>query len=191
MKMDFWQDRRARAEVLECGLKVLKGNDGEFTRYTLQIWKPKALKPFANYYFRDEIAREKYILEQVEAHKRHLEHKKEVQAARKPQPEQLESVKPGHIFVSSWGYEQTNVDFYEVVSRSGQTVTVREISQRVAGTETGNGMADYRLPVAGSFCGEPFKKRLNFWRGQAGIKISSFQHASTWNGQEMYCSWYA
>lgn len=37
-------------------------------------------------------------------------------------------VKVGHVFVSQWGYEQTNVTFYQVISLHGkQTVCVREI----------------------------------------------------------------
>ena len=190
---DMFQTQREQATVLDCGLKVFKreNESPNGTRYSLMVWRPKATKPYANYYFRDELARERYINEQVASQERRQQAKAEAAAARKPTQEQLDAVKIGHIFVSSWGYEQTNVNYYEVISRSGQTVTVREISQKSTGTETGNGMADYRLPVAGSFRGEPFKKRLNFWRGQAGIKVSSCQHASTWNGQEMYCSWYA
>ncbi len=37
----------------------------------------------------------------------------------------------GMIFVHSWGYDQTNIDFYEVtaVSESGRQVTLRELQQ--------------------------------------------------------------
>ncbi|HCB5058448.1 TPA: hypothetical protein M0F96_004014 [Salmonella enterica subsp. enterica serovar Paratyphi C] len=38
------------------------------------------------------------------------------------------TVSVGDIFVASWGYEQTNVSFYQVISLHGKTtVTVREI----------------------------------------------------------------
>jgi hypothetical protein len=36
-------------------------------------------------------------------------------------------IKVGDIFSSSWGYDQTNVNFYEVVSVTARTVKVREI----------------------------------------------------------------
>jgi hypothetical protein len=39
-----------------------------------------------------------------------------------------DTVSVGDVFVSSWGYEQTNVTFYQVLSVHGKkTVTVREI----------------------------------------------------------------
>ncbi|WP_407233719.1 hypothetical protein [Escherichia coli] len=47
-----------------------------------------------------------------------------------------DTVSVGDIFVSSWGYEQTNVTFYRVLSVHGKkTVTVREIR---ANSEYGN-----------------------------------------------------
>ena len=39
----------------------------------------------------------------------------------------------GKIFYSSWGYEQTNIDFYKVVevSKSGKTITLQQIGSQV------------------------------------------------------------
>jgi len=38
------------------------------------------------------------------------------------------NITPGTIFYSSWGYEQTNVSFYQVVKLSGKaSVIIREI----------------------------------------------------------------
>jgi hypothetical protein len=43
----------------------------------------------------------------------------------------------GDIFYSSWGYDQTNVDFYKVVSKTAKKVIVREVkSERVGGDKT-------------------------------------------------------
>ncbi len=43
-----------------------------------------------------------------------------------------DTISVGDIFVSSWGYEQTNVTFYQVLSVHGKkTVTVREIRQLI------------------------------------------------------------
>ena len=36
------------------------------------------------------------------------------------------NVTVGTIFSESWGWEQTNVNFYEVVSRTEKMVTIRE-----------------------------------------------------------------
>ena len=40
-------------------------------------------------------------------------------------------MKQGDILVSSWGYEQTNVDFYEVVKVTAKTVTLIPIERKV------------------------------------------------------------
>lgn len=38
---------------------------------------------------------------------------------------------PGDIYRTSWGYDQTNVEFFEVVRRTPATVTVRRIAGRM------------------------------------------------------------
>lgn len=43
-------------------------------------------------------------------------------------------VEVGDIFYSSWGYEQTNVDFYEVVRIDGKFVFIKEIKKDYKGT---------------------------------------------------------
>jgi len=42
------------------------------------------------------------------------------------------AIKVGDHFVASWGYDQTNIDFYEVVgfTPSGKSVRLREVHQR-------------------------------------------------------------
>lgn len=38
---------------------------------------------------------------------------------------------PGDIYYTSWGYDQTNVEFFEVVRRTAGTVTLRRIAARM------------------------------------------------------------
>jgi len=42
------------------------------------------------------------------------------------------SLKPGTVLVNSWGYDQTNIDYFQVtaVSSTGRTVTIRPIAGR-------------------------------------------------------------
>jgi hypothetical protein len=95
----------------------------------------------------------------------------------------------GDIFVASWGYEQTNVDAYQVVEKKGATVTLREIAlQTVEGSQVSHGMADQVVPVKDAFIGEEFKKRLT----GRGINIDSVRYASPMGEREsFYRSWYA
>ena len=61
------------------------------------------------------------------------------------------TVAVGDVFASSWGYEQTNVDFYQVVALHGRTmVTVRKIRAQICGTDT---YLQEKSPVLSAFCG--------------------------------------
>ena len=98
-----------------------------------------------------------------------------------------ENVKEGDIFVASWGWEQTNVDAYQVVAKKGATVTLREIAlESVEGSEAF--MSDRVVPVKDAFIGEEFEKRIT----GRGINISDCQYASPMGDREdFYRSWYA
>jgi len=98
------------------------------------------------------------------------------------------SVEVGDIFVDSWGWEQTNVDLYQVVAKpTAKTVIVREIAcETVKGSE-GYDCQNVRA-VPNSFIGEEMKKRLDNY---GGFKTSSFSSARpTTADASHYNSWY-
>ena len=101
--------------------------------------------------------------------------------------ESVANVKEGDIYVASWGWEQTNVDAYQVVAKKGATVTLREIALcSVEGSE--QFMADRVKPVKDVFIGAEFKKRIT---GRS-INISSCETAFPMGDREdFYRSWYA
>ena len=97
-------------------------------------------------------------------------------------------VNVGDLFVDSWGYEQTQVDLYQVVAKpTARTVIVREIaSQTVKGSE-GYDCQNVRA-VPNSFIGEEMKKRLDNY---GGFKTSSYSCARPTTAEaEHYNSWY-
>ena len=54
----------------------------------------------------------------------------------KPATTNQYGVKVGDLFVSSWGYEQTNVDYYQVVSVHGKSsVRVREVRPQLVSVD--------------------------------------------------------
>lgn len=56
----------------------------------------------------------------------------------------------GDILFSSWGYDQTNVDFYEVVRvPSARSAVVRQIKQET--TENSSSMSGVTVPKPGEF----------------------------------------
>lgn len=183
MKYDFWKTERETAEVIN-GLKVLK-KDSE-NKFSVMMWTPKATKPYVNYYFRDAAKRDAYIASQVENFVKHQESKKEERAKRIPTAEDLKKVQVGDIFYNSWGYEQTNVDFYQVVALSGQSVTIRKIQSKMVRENAF--MSGFVVAVKDAFVerAEPTKKRLKFYEGKPSIGS-----CYPWDGREQFCSWYA
>jgi hypothetical protein len=95
---------------------------------------------------------------------------------------QAKAVKVGDIFYTSWGYDQTNVDFYEVLSvtPSGKSVKVRQIASRLSDDERGV------VPVPGttvSYNGEPMLKKL---KSGPALKVASYATAWLWDGTPKY-----
>jgi len=195
MQIDYYETTREKAKVLGCGLKVLKTESGKLqTKYCLMIWRPKAKKPYANYYFNTEIARQAYINKESAGYEASLRLKAERKAARIGTQGQIDAVKVGDIFHYSWGYDQTNCQFFQVVAKRGKMVDIREIASKSTEHSTGNSMADYRLPVKDSFLENEamISKRLQFTgKGKPYISMSSYGWCSLWDGNECYCSWYA
>ena len=95
--------------------------------------------------------------------------------------------KVGTILVNSWGYDQTNVDFYEVTERpSPHFVIIREIgSKGVPGTASF--MAESVVPVPGDYIGTPARKRITRW----GVKVGDDHAWPTDPEKSHYSSHYA
>jgi len=197
MKVDLFKDQREKAEVLECGLKVLKGKNVKGSP-TIHIWKPKAIKPYATFYFNSIPARESYLEKQIESYNAYKKIKEERKKARKGTDEDLKKIQVGSIFHYSWGYDQTNCEFFQVIEKKGRMVIVKEISQKRIG-EAVSCMSDYKMPIKDSFLkprfegdkqGQEIKKKIQFSNGKAFLSFD-YGWCSLWDGEKKYCSWYA
>ena len=76
---------------------------------------------------------------------------------------QREEVPVGSILVDSWGYDQTNIDYYKVVSvsPSGKSVMVVKVGQKMVEGSEGF-MSESVLPNPESVFGDPFRALLRF-----------------------------
>ena len=132
MRFDIWTKQREAATVLPNGLKVHKSETNG--RFDLEMWMPKATNPFANYTFKTSDAREAFIAKAVANYDDSQARKVQYRKARSEGDASLAD--PGAIFCSSGGYDQTNVDYYQVIERHGLMVTVAEIGQEtIEGSE--------------------------------------------------------
>lgn len=120
------------------------------------------------------------------------------------------TVKIGDVFARSWGYDQSNVDFYEIVSvsASGKTAKARKIlAGRVDDSHVIAATGDNRFPtdVDCSRCGNHHRngdgqpdQNAPGWDGHAftdlftwqarydRVTTSSCDHAYRWDGQPEY-----
>lgn len=96
----------------------------------------------------------------------------------------------GDIVYNSWGWEQTNIEFYQVVRIMNKTIEVREISQSTVEDSTySHGMADERVPQKDVFRSEKSYKLRVYAKGRLS-NPESYYYFNKWDGRPKYCSWY-
>jgi hypothetical protein len=186
----MWHNERESAEVLEYGIRVRRR---DLPAPTATIWRPKAEKPCANYRFRSIEQREAYIARFVESFATQQQAKTQRAKERRATAAQnSDQIGVGHIFRYSWGYDQTNIDYYQVVEKHGQNVTVRAIAQSVVpGSE--RFLAEYVEPRIGRFLenAKPFTKRVQFTSDGRAYLSMEFGWCELWRGGSSYQSHYA
>ena len=119
-------------------------------------------------------------------------------------------VKVGDLFYASWGYEQTNVNFFQVVELVGSSsVRIREVYPELLKDEAVSGMSEdrwYKLPEDGemlrvsdhpSFVEDNERgdlHRVNTKYGYPSIKVGKPNRYQTtarpYDGGRVYVSWY-
>lgn len=103
----------------------------------------------------------------------------------------------GDIYCMSWGYDQTNVNYFQVVSLTAKGFRIREIDHKhVPGTE--GFMCAQVTPVPGQF-----KSSSQWVKDQAGEGVLIRRQAASFTiagryyvkrvaaNSQTYCSWYA
>lgn len=111
--------------------------------------------------FKSDERRAEYVAEWMQRQHERVER-------RKPEPRGL---KVGDVLVSSWGYEQTNIDYYLVTKLVGsQSVELVEIGREIVPTGDMTGTC---VPDKSKIIGEPMRKKVD----GVSVKLSSFASA--------------
>lgn len=155
-------------------------------RWTLTLFAGKASKPLVHAMYRTENQAMAEVRQWVTIRTRHAEEKAlRSQERRNYVPE----VSLGDIYVCSWGYDQTNVDFYQItgISTTGKSVMVRRIESRVASSSSGQDMV---LPVKDRFTQHAPIKCIpqKGYKGEPSLKVNSDRFAHKWNGKPQYAT---
>ncbi len=131
-----------------------------------------------SYRFKDERERRKYIQDYFVKCKQAQELKIERAAARiKKKKEFFASIKEGDIFVDSWGYDQTNVDYYVVTKKLKASIKIRQIGKLVEYGEHGSDKVTPN-PLHHLSSGEEMTKIPQ----DGYIKIDGYRYARLWDG---------
>ena len=143
----------------------------------------RAQKPTWCYRFKDADHRATYIAETLDARRIALDLKAKARA----EAHQPCTLTPDDILVSSWGYEQTNVDFYRVLEVKGKRDVIVQRVGHTSVSQPDGSMSGYVVPSTDITLSGPTRYRT---RNGNRITISSFQSASAWDGKPCYRSWY-
>lgn len=141
----------------------------------------KQRKPTWRYRFRDERARDRKIEETADRRRSYLKRKQDEMKSRR---EFQHGLSEGDMLVASWGYDQTNVDFYQVTDIRGKHVIVREIGKKTVRSEQ---TADYVAGIPNRFTGPAMRRKPSMaGPDKAMVKIDSSRRAYPWDGKPRY-----
>jgi hypothetical protein len=99
------------------------------------------------------------------------------------------------IIVCSWGYEQTNVDFYQVVGITSKSLKLRGVDKRITWKRCeATGQEDrtsggFATPIHGQFTGDVFTRRFDV--EDQSLKIGNRRYGCVWNGEPQNFTCYA
>lgn len=126
------------------------------------------LEEYVSKYLKSKIDAQKYKLEQADKKKAFIN-----------------PLKVGDIVYSSWGWEQTNVTFYQIVESIGRiTVKVRRIAGKVVDQGNNGFMSGSVIARKDEFLGsEILTKRVSPLGDRCCITINSYETAFPWDGK--------
>jgi hypothetical protein len=147
------------------------------------IFLGKAVRPTKHVRFSTKEGRQAYVdnvLKNYQVRQENTEN-------RKKQQEQPSNLKVGDILYTSWGYDQTNVEFFQVVKTIGKR-TVELV--RVACTSSSRSdYTDDLMPIKDSFITEGYRSEENgTYRVKNGntVSFNSYKNGWLWDGKPKY-----
>jgi len=145
----------------------------------------KRSAPDFHFTFADELKRNNYVSRYIDG----LIDRKKAKDDRTAKAKAFEhTLKVDDILYTSWGYDQTNIDFYQVTKVVGKkSVEIRRVHSTTVKTENDHRGADYVIPMKDHFMGKDRgKTRLKRVSEGNSIRIASYAHATPWDGTPKY-----
>lgn len=133
-------------------------------------------KLVANYRFRSPVDRDNYVVrfmlqqDKIQAEKQAEKQKRKEAIANFVNPYQV-----GDLMYCSWGYEQTNIDFYQIVEVKKKSIVIRRVGQILV--KAAGDMCEYVKPDKDNFIGGPIFRPIVFTR--SGTPYINGRHGHT------------
>jgi len=150
----------------------------------LMLFVGKSNKPLIHCRFHSVESRELKINSVIQ----NVENDSKRKAIRKSVSEQPSTLVVGDILYTSWGYDQTNVEFFQVVKTSGKR-TVELMRINASTLEANYDYSDALMPVKDSFITEGFQSQENgTYRVKNGkyVSFNSYKNGWLWDGKPKY-----
>jgi hypothetical protein len=164
------------------GVTTYKAKDGSMVAYVytltptkavIKAFKGKSLKPYYFYSIKPEALPKK--LEQLFKDHESIKSFRAEQKAKANAPHKFQE---GHILRSSWGYDQTNIDSYQVTAVLGpHMIEIRPIASQNVSSD-GPSMTGKCVPAPDAFTGAAMRKRVSY----GGVSVGCAR-ASLWDGR--------
>lgn len=148
------------------------------------------------FYFQNEETRSAYVANIVtKLNERAAEKAKQEEIKKELSAKFEHPYKVGDVVYASWGYEQTNIDFYQITELKGKTATLRSIAgEMVKHTSHDSGRVK---PSVNEFTDETLKKIIQlrvdskneacFYIRKDDVRGCLYAYDQGENG--IYCSW--
>lgn len=181
----------------------LKGQKAEFPEVGAVVYvgynrkgKPAAMgfsgkrtKADWHYYFQTIERAEAHINEWLASLKRSRDFRAENKAKDQLARSVGHGLEVGMILTGSWGYDQTNVEFYQVVRVSGSAVWIQEVGQEEVKTHAF--MSEDVVPDKGRLFGPILRRIPRVTQHGVYVKLHDSCSLSKWDGRARYQSHYA
>jgi len=178
---------KAEGKLTQWGKLLVRFEERPDGKWELEIWKGKQSNSYHFCYYKSEEEAAAALTREREKEERSRQFRENRKAEeRQKAAEMADLLTVGTILQGSWGYEQTNQDFYQVVERPTKfTAIIRRIGCR--SVEQTGPMAEYVVPERDSFVDdETLRKRI----GPYGISTEHCSLSPIEEGRRYYSSWY-
>lgn len=108
----------------------------------------------------------------------------------KPYKEPKHNIKIGDIFYNDWGWEQTNIDFYQVVKTTAKTITLRRVKD-TSNDYNSYQMSGSKIPIKDDFCNDELLRKTPYLLSGKWWVNFEYGAGSQWDGKPMNYSCYA